>query len=128
MTANSIHRRNPQLDAAIALANEGRFGARASLVGRFILRYYADMLAEDLDQRDPLDLFGAAVAHLEFAEIRRQGTPNVRVYNPIVEQHGWNSKRTVIEIVTDDMPFLVDSIRMMVSDRKLATRLIIHPL
>ncbi|MFT4585600.1 MAG: glutamate dehydrogenase, partial [Gammaproteobacteria bacterium] len=128
MTANFTHDGNSRLEAVIAMAKERYTGDRASLVSSFILRYYADTPAEELYERDPFDLFGAAVAHLEFAKIRLGRKPNVRVYNPTVDQHGWNLNRTVIEVVTDDMPFLVDSIRMMVSGRKLTTHLIIHPL
>ena len=40
------------------------------------------------------------------------GEAKVRVYNPDFEQHGWQSPHTVIEIVTDDMPFIVDSVTM----------------
>ena len=39
----------------------------------------------------------------------------MRVYNPDFEQHGWQSPHTVVEIVTDDMPFLVDSVTMELS-------------
>ena len=49
---------------------------------------------------------------LDFARRREPGEPNVRVYNPDFEQHGWQSTHTVVEIVTDDMPFLVDSMSM----------------
>ena len=43
------------------------------------------------------------------------GSERLRVYNPILEQHGWHSDHTVIEIVNDDMPFLVDSVSMAVN-------------
>ena len=42
----------------------------------------------------------------------RPGQAKVRVYNPQIEQHGWQSTHTVVEVVTDDMPFLVDSVSM----------------
>ena len=51
----------------------------------------------------------------------------VRVYNPKVEQHGWQSTHTVIEIVNDDMPFLVDSLTSSSTGRRLGIHLIIHP-
>ena len=41
---------------------------------------------------------------------RAPGAAKVRVYNPEFEQHGWQSTHTAVEIVTDDMPFLVDSV------------------
>ena len=45
----------------------------------------------------------------------RAGMPKVRVYNPEFEQHGWRTGHTVVEVVTDDMPFLVDSTTMELS-------------
>jgi NAD-specific glutamate dehydrogenase len=53
--------------------------------------------------------------------------PKVRIYNPSAEEHGWQSTHTVIEIVNDDMPFLVDSIIMEVNRQALTLHLIIHP-
>ena len=38
--------------------------------------------------------------------------PKIRVFNPRTEEHGWSSPHTVIEMVNDDMPLLVDSITM----------------
>ena len=68
--------------------------------------------AEDLADRNPLDLYGAAVAHWNLAQQRAPGEAKVRVYNPDFEQHGWQSPHTLIEIVSDDMPFIVDSVTM----------------
>ena len=51
----------------------------------------------------------------------------VRVYNPQVEQHGWQSTHTVVEVVTDDMPFLVDSVSMSLNRLGLLIHITIHP-
>ncbi len=90
-------------------------------------QYYWRAPAEDLLERDTLDLYGAALAHWNFARRRRPGTPNVRVYNPSFEQHGWQSPHTAIEIVGDDMPFLVDSVSMELSRLESGIHLNIHP-
>ena len=39
----------------------------------------------------------------------------MHVYTPNVEEHGWESRHTVVETVVDDMPFLVDSVSMAVT-------------
>src|SRR6185295_1985229 len=52
----------------------------------------------------------------------------VRVFNPTIAEHGWQSTHTVIEIVNDDMPFLVDSVTMEVNRHGLTLHLIVHPL
>ena len=45
-----------------------------------------------------------------------------------IEEHGWQSTHTIIEIVNDDMPFLVDSVTMEVNRHGLTLHLIIHPI
>ena len=51
----------------------------------------------------------------------------MRVYNPTFEQHGWQSPHTAIEIVSDDMPFLVDSVSMELSRRETGIHVLVHP-
>ena len=65
---------------------------------------------------------------LELRAQARAGTARVRVFNPTIEEHGWQSTHTIIEIVNDDMPFLVDSVTMEVNRHGLTLHLIIHPL
>jgi glutamate dehydrogenase len=93
----------------------------------FVRQYYRRVPPEDLAQLEPLDLYGAALAHWSFARHRDPGTPKVRVYNPEFEQHGWQSGHTVVELVSDDMPFLVDSATMALSGPGAGIHLLIHP-
>ena len=51
----------------------------------------------------------------------------MRVYNPTFEQHGWQSPHTAIDIVSDDMPFLVDSVSMELSRREAGIHVLVHP-
>src|SRR6185369_1356253 len=51
----------------------------------------------------------------------------VRVLSPTVAEHGWASRHTVIEIVNDDMPFLVDSTSAEINRQGLSLHLIVHP-
>jgi glutamate dehydrogenase len=53
-----------------------------------------------------------AIAHWRLLQRRRQGELKVSAYTPTLEEHGWRSTHSVVEIVTDDMPFLVDSLAM----------------
>jgi glutamate dehydrogenase len=101
---------------------------QTELPARFVGRYYARVRQELLDTRDPLDLYGAAIAHLSLARQRRPRETLARVYNPSLEEDGWECPHTVIEIVIDDMPFLIDSVRMAVNRRNLKLLRIIHPI
>ena len=93
----------------------------------FITRYYRHVPAEDLAERDPIDLAGAALSHRQLAASRPQGTANVRVFTPTVDEFGWTSGHTVVEIVTDDMPFLVDSVTTELSRQDRGIHLLVHP-
>src|SRR5688572_26361060 len=94
----------------------------------FVREYFRQVDPEDLAERLPEDLYGIALSHWSFARRRAPGTAKLRVFNPAVEEHGWQSTHTVVEIVNDDMPFLVDSVTMAVNRCGLTLHLIIHPL
>ncbi|GAB2772373.1 NAD-glutamate dehydrogenase [Streptomyces chlorus] len=93
----------------------------------FLQRYYLHTAPEDLVGRDPVDVFGAAVSHFRLAENRPQGTANVRVHTPTVEENGWTSSHSVVEVVTDDMPFLVDSVTNELTRQGRGIHVVIHP-
>ncbi|MFN8125806.1 MAG: NAD-glutamate dehydrogenase [Candidatus Nanopelagicales bacterium] len=89
--------------------------------------YYANVALEDLTSADPLDLLGAALSHRQTAAHRGPGECVVRVHNPSVDENGWSNQHTCVEIVTDDMPFLVDSVSAALSARQRAIHLVVHP-
>ncbi|TCC54936.1 NAD-glutamate dehydrogenase [Kribbella pittospori] len=94
----------------------------------FLERYYRYVAAEDVAERQPTDCLGAARHHYKTAASRPQGTAKVHVFTPTLEEHGWSADgRTVVEIVVDDMPFLVDSASMAITDHSLELQLLIHP-
>ncbi|MFB7289854.1 NAD-glutamate dehydrogenase [Actinacidiphila glaucinigra] len=102
-------------------------GLEKEALGAFLQRYYLHSAPEDLLDRDPVDVFGAAVSHHRLAEVRPQGTANVRVHTPSVEENGWTCSHTVVEVVTDDMPFLVDSVTNELSRQDRAIHVVVHP-
>jgi glutamate dehydrogenase len=102
-------------------------GLDAKAVQAFLQQYYLHTAPEDLLDRDPVDVYGAALSHYRLAETRPQGTANVRVHTPTVEENGWTCSHTVVEVVTDDMPFLVDSVTTELSRQDRAIHVVIHP-
>ena len=128
MAIQSRARQSSLIDDVTAFARERTSGEHRELVSAFITRYYAGASPEDLTERELDDLYGAAAAHLNFARRRAPGEPKIRVYNPRLDQHGWQSTHTIVEIVTDDMPFLIDSVRMALNGRGLTSHLVIHPI
>jgi glutamate dehydrogenase len=128
MTANGDTGRVQRLDEVLRLVRTKIAPGQRAVIEDFVVRYFQDVDAEDLAERQPADLYGAALSHWNFARKRDPGSPRVRVVNPTLEEHGWRSTHTIVEIVNDDMPFLVDSVTMEVNRHGLMLHLIIHPI
>ena len=111
--------------AAAARRRVGKAGAEHAQ--RFVRHYYADVAPEDLQQESEENLVGAALSAWSFLQTRPRGRPKLRVFNPSVREHGFVSAHTVVEIVNDDMPFLVDSVAGEINRQGLTVHIIIHP-
>ncbi|MEW2357829.1 NAD-glutamate dehydrogenase [Spirillospora sp. NPDC029432] len=94
----------------------------------YLRLYYRNVAPEDLLARDPADVCGPAMAHRLLGDERPQGRAKVRVFTPTLEENGWDPGHTVVQVVTDDMPFLVDSVTMELDRHQFAIHLIVHPL
>ncbi|HEX6997240.1 MAG TPA: NAD-glutamate dehydrogenase [Gammaproteobacteria bacterium] len=92
----------------------------------YLRAYYADAELEELEG-DPAALAAAALDHLRFALQRPPGRAKVRVFNPVPERDGWASRRTVVQTVNDDMPFLVDSVSNALHALGHGIQVTIHP-
>jgi glutamate dehydrogenase len=116
------------LDKVVARVREQMPEDQAAQVEEFARQYYGWVDTDDLEDRSPIDAYGAAVSHWTFASRREPGEWKIRIYNPVFEEHGWQSTHTVVEMVNDDMPFLVDSTRMEINTQGYAIHMILHPL
>jgi glutamate dehydrogenase len=112
------------VETALAHVRERLSEPQCSDIADFVRAYYAEAAPEDLAG---LDLYGAALSHWHLLQRRRPGEAKVHVYTPRLEDHSWQSTHSVVEIVTDDMPFLVDSVEMALTRRGTAIHLHIHP-
>jgi glutamate dehydrogenase len=128
MSANGDVGRGGRLEEMLELVRAKLPAAQRRVIEDFAARYYQDVEPEDLQEREPADLYGAALSHWNFARKREPGRARIRVINPTLEEHGWQSTHTIIEIVNDDMPFLVDSVTMEVNRHGLTLHLLIHPI
>jgi glutamate dehydrogenase len=117
-----------RLDQVLDLVREKMAPDARGPVEAFVRAYYRQVDPDDLAERESADLYGAALSHWNFARRREPGVPKVRVFNPSIAEHGWQSTHTVIEIVNDDMPFLVDSVTMEVNRHGLTLHLTVHPI
>jgi glutamate dehydrogenase len=115
------------IEKVVALLRERVPEEKIAETERFIRQYYRRVEADDLAERNLPDLCCAALAQLDFMRVFKAGAAKVRVYNPQSGRDGWQSTHTVVEIVNDDMPFLVDSVTMEINRLGLATHLTVHP-
>ncbi|GAA1181450.1 NAD-glutamate dehydrogenase [Ornithinimicrobium humiphilum] len=88
-------------------------------------RFYHHAPVED--GRDPDQRAAVARSVAELAASRPAGTAAVRVLNPTLDEHGWSTRHTVVQVVTDDMPFLVDSVTHEILRHGLVVQTLLHP-
>ena len=124
MSANDDARRD---DRVAAIVQHARSRLSAEKAAAFLELYLAGVSFEDLIDRPVEDVYGGALSLWRLIETHAAGAPSVRVVNPSTAAHGWNSPNTVIEIVNDDMPFLVDSVTAELNQRDLAVQFVMHP-
>ncbi len=99
----------------------------ASALDEFARRYYHNVALADLQDRSIEFLAAAVRSHWEFGRQRPPRTPIVRVYTPTREHEGWESTHTIVEIVNDDMSFVVDTVTMELDRHGLGIHLVVHP-
>ncbi len=113
---------------AVAFAKEVLDTEDQATAERIIGAYYEHVPPADVIGRSPRDLSGAALSLWHFAERRRPGQAKIRVYNPELAADGWSSAHTIVEIVNDDMPFLVDSVTGAINAGDRVVHLVVHPI
>ena len=109
-----------------APSNGGKYNG--ALAGRFVEDFYANVSPSDLVGEASETLAKAALSLLDFAETRKAHTAKIRIRNSDDCEANWRSVHTAIEIINDDMPFLVDSITAALNHMRAEVRLVIHPI
>ena len=95
---------------------------------RFLQQFYQKMPVMDLDRIDPDRACALALSAYEFAGSRKKGEAKIRIYQPKKKTHGWDSEHMVVEILNDDMPFLVDSVSAELQRLQIPPLQTIHPI
>lgn len=118
--------RQERAEAVLALAAQA--AAQRPGFETFVQAHLRQLDLDDLAERAADDLYGALLAHWQFGAQRQAGRAKVRLLNPSVEEQGWASRHSVLQIVNDDMPFLVDSTSAEIHRQGLTLHLIVHPI
>src|SRR4029079_20725 len=98
------------------------------LFSGFMPACYQELPEFDLAERGDDDLYALAQAHLNVGKVRRSGETLIRVLSPDRDRDGWSSERSIVLLVTDDAPFLVDTVRIVLERHGVATHLLVHPM
>jgi glutamate dehydrogenase len=120
--------KNQLIDEVVRFVGERIERKRGAQIETFIRQFYANVPQSDIAGESAEDLFSAALSLANFAQNRAPLQAKVRVFNPRTDEHGWRSPHTVIEVVNDDMPFLVDSLTAEMNRQELGVHLVIHPI
>lgn len=97
-----------------------------SILQTLAQRYFDSCSVEDLKQRSIEDLYNILYSHWKFIEQRAPGEGKIKIFNPEKAKDGWHTPHTVIQISHDDIPFLVDSARMVINRYGYQIHFIVH--
>ncbi len=95
--------------------------------GEFIEIFFADARSDELDAYDSDGLFRIAQSFWKYALQRPVHQPLLRVFNPSLEEDGWESPHTVLQVVCDDTAFLLNSILGELTAQELELHAVLHP-
>ncbi len=101
--------------------------ARLAEAQAFANVFYRRMDPDEYAQHGADGWAALAADMLEFARVRKPGKPLVRLFNANLKQHGWESPHTIVQVVNDDMPFLVDSVTMALAEMGIGVHVLGHP-
>lgn len=120
------HQHSVLLERVFSLINKKVDHSDAPLIEDFGRLLYKNISFEDIKGRSDSDLYGATLSMWHLLQTFSEHEPCIKVFNPEISKHGWQSSHTIIEIIVKDMPFLVDSIRMAINRFGLAAHLLLH--
>ncbi len=98
----------------------------AKKVTEFVFQFFGSLPMEEITGKRFSDIYGAVLASWKFLQHDNKKHPKVRVFNPGLEEDGWQSTHTVIAVLDQNIPFLIDSIRMVLNERELSVHSIQH--
>ena len=124
MSPSEDKKKQSHLEAVVGVLRDGGASEHATA---FAFQLFKRAPVDELLNVDPADHAAIALDLFEFAKRRKKGEVELRIHNPELDRAGWSSSHTVLEIINDDMPFLVDSVVLALSQLGLSAHLIVHP-
>ncbi len=96
-------------------------------VKEFAQQFLRKIPEEDMAQITPPVLAKTIESHWDLFQSKKKDKAAIRVYTPTMEKDGWTHGRTVIDIVQDDMAFLIDSIVAEIVRHGQLIQMLVHP-
>src|SRR4249919_3605443 len=115
------------LDPILAALRKRVPKAQLAQAEAFVRTFYKRMSVEEMELHSPEGWAALASDFLDMVRARKPGAAEVRVFNASLKQHGWESPHTVVQVVNDDMPFLVDSVTMALAEQGIGVHVLGHP-
>lgn len=94
----------------------------------FTSQFYARIMNPELERVDATLAASIAASAYEFIQKRESGEPRIRVFQPQKRKHGYELSSVVVELLNDDMPFLVDSLTAELTRHGFTIRETYHPI
>ncbi|MGB0134038.1 NAD-glutamate dehydrogenase, partial [Dokdonella sp.] len=128
MNAPSAANDAQRLEPILSQISTESGAARQREAQTFAAHFFRHVPADDINGRDAGNWARISQFMLEYLRQRSPNTAKIRVFNPQVDQEGFESGHTMIAVCTDDMPFLVDSVSMAINQAGLMTHAVVHPI
>lgn len=81
---------------------------------------------QDLVSYDTSDLAGLVVSLWRTLQNHHSGQQTVAVFNPNVEENEWQSPHTIVTVLHEDVPFIIDSVRLTLNRLDINIHTIFH--
>ena len=119
---------NQVIERVLVHARRHYSGDDRQLFEKFIKLYFLEAPIMDLAPRTSKELFGLVSNHWGLMCERSPGKNHVssHFFNPDLARNGWGSTHTVMQLVVPNMPFVVDSIRLAMSQLNFTNHLMIY--
>jgi glutamate dehydrogenase len=114
--------------ARIAAAANVLQGEHGDVPDQLATLLFGSAAPEDVIACEPGELAALAREAWAFLATRKPGAPKIRFESPAPSEGEQLNSISVIEILNDDMPFLVDSVMAELAEQGLGVRLVAHPI
>ena len=117
MPQNRIEQKNKLIASLNAQIKKRSDSNELERLLRFVDYYYKVSPLEELKERSLENLYGSTLSCFSWLQEWQGERRKLRVFNPSIETHGWHCSHTVIQLLHQNMPFIVDTVRMELNRR-----------